>query len=60
VIAWQLDELVPQPLPAVTHTVPDELPKSIVADLVPCPAVIVAPAGNVHVYKGVPATNGTE
>jgi hypothetical protein len=47
VIGWQLGKLVPQALPAVTQTVPDELPNVTVIVLVPCPEVIVAP-GIVH------------
>jgi hypothetical protein len=56
VIAWQLGKLVPQALPAVTHTVPEELPKVIVANLVPCPAVMVAPEVTVHEYVEALAT----
>jgi hypothetical protein len=48
-MVWQFGKLVPQALPAVTHTVPEALPKVTVTDLVPCPAVMFALAGTVHV-----------
>jgi hypothetical protein len=40
---------VPQAFEAVTVTFPEVDPKVTVALVVPCPAVIVAPAGTVHV-----------
>ena len=49
VIEVQLPKLVPQAFPAVTQMVPEELPKSIVGNRVPCPAATVAPAGTVQV-----------
>jgi hypothetical protein len=42
-------ELVPQLLFAVTLTFPDKLPKFTIMEVVPCPPVIEAPAGTVHV-----------
>ena len=51
---------MPQALPAVTHTVPEAAPKVTVANLVPCPDVIVAPIGTVHVYTEVEGTLETE
>jgi hypothetical protein len=53
VTAWQLDALVPHPLLAVQQIVPEEAPaKETVTERVPWPAVIVAPAGTVHVLTG--------
>ena len=49
VMAVQFDELAPQMLSAVTHTLPDVVPKVTVMEVVPCPVVIEAPAGTVHV-----------
>jgi hypothetical protein len=40
---------VPQAFVAVTVTFPDVEPEVTVIDVVPCPAVIVAPVGTVHV-----------
>ena len=60
VTVWQLGKLVPQALPAVTHIVPEVTPKVTVANLVPCPEVILAPAGTVHVYTVVLGTLATE
>ena len=49
VTAVQLEELAPQMLSAVTHTLPDEVPRVTVMEVVPCPAVIEAPLGTVQV-----------
>ena len=49
VIAVQLEALVPQLLSAVTHTLPDAVPKVTVIEVVDCPDVIEEPAGTVHV-----------
>ena len=49
VTAKTLAVLVPQPLLAVTLTLPEVEPKVIVAEVVPCPAVIVLPEGTVQV-----------
>jgi hypothetical protein len=49
VIAFVAALEVPQALEAVTVTFPEVDPKVTVALVVPCPAVIVAPAGTVHV-----------
>ena len=49
VTAVQLAVLVPQLLLAVTHIFPDVVPKVTVMEVVPCPAVIEAPGGAVHV-----------
>ena len=49
VINLQLAALVPQLLVAVTHTLPELLPKVTVMPVVPCPKVIIAPAGTVQV-----------
>ena len=48
--------LVPQPLAAVTEMLPAALPDVTVMDMVPCPAVMVHPAGTVHVYDEAPGT----
>jgi hypothetical protein len=40
--------LFPQPLPATTVTLPDELAKVTIIDVVPCPDVMVAPEGTVQ------------
>ena len=47
VIQFWVPEL--QLLLAFTQTLPAVVPKSTVMVFVPCPAVIVAPAGTVHV-----------
>ena len=47
---------VPHVFVAVTVTFPDVEPNVIVALVVPCPAVIVDPAGAVHVYDVAPGT----
>ena len=52
VIDWQLAKPDPHPLLAVQQTLPEVLPKVIVTEFVPCPAVMVAPAGTVHVLRG--------
>ena len=50
--------LEPQALAAFTLKLPDEnkLPKLTFIEFVPCPLVIVAPVGTVHVYVVAPAT----
>ncbi len=48
--------LVPQPLLAVTLTLPGLVPKLKVAEVVPCPAVTMPPVGVLHVYEVAPAT----
>ncbi len=53
-----VDEL-PQPLFALTVTLPFEVPNFTVTDAVPCPAVITAPLGTVQVYVN-PAITGVE
>ena len=60
VTAWQPGKLVPQALPAVTHTLPEVVPKLTVALVVPCPAATLAPAGTVHVYTVAFATGAME
>jgi hypothetical protein len=49
IITRLLAELVPQLLPAVTLTLPDAVPKVMVALVVPCPADTVPPAGGVQI-----------
>jgi hypothetical protein len=49
VTAEQLEALVPQVFDAVTHTLPEVVPNVTVIDVVPCPAVMLAPEGTVHV-----------
>jgi len=49
-----------QLLLGITATVPELLPKLTVIDVVPCPDVIVAPAGTVHVYVVAPVTAAIE
>ena len=56
VIACEEAEDVPHVFEAVTDTFPDVEPNVIVALVVPCPAVTVAPAGTVHVYEVAPGT----
>ena len=56
VIVCEEAEDVPHVFVAVTETFPDVEPNVTVALVVPCPAVIVAPAGTVHVYEVAPAT----
>ena len=51
-----LAEDVPHALEAVTEIFPAVAPNVTVALVVPCPAVIVAPAGTVHVYDVAPGT----
>ena len=60
VMAVQLPRLVPHPFPAVTQIVPDVAAYVTVIDLVPCPAVMAAPAGIVHVYTVVRGSAVTE
>jgi len=45
-----------QLLLGVAVTLPEVDPQLTVMDVVPCPAVIVAPAGTAHVYVVAPAT----
>lgn len=47
---------VPHVLLATTDTCPELFPKVTVMEFVPCPAVIVAPPGTVHVYELAPGT----
>jgi len=49
VIARQLNAEHPQELQDLTQTFPDAEPTVTVMLVVPCPAVIVQPAGTVHV-----------
>jgi hypothetical protein len=50
-------ELVPQPLPAVTVTLPEvAVPQLTVIEVVPAPAVIEAPLGTDQVYVVAPLT----
>ena len=44
----QLGLLVPQELLAVTHTLPPDVPTVTFTEVVPCPLLIVHPAGTVH------------
>jgi len=60
VTASMLAPLVPQLLLAVTVTLPDVVPMVTVIEVVPVPAVIVAPAGTVQVYEVALATAAME
>lgn len=51
-----LGPLLPQKLPAVTVTLPPAIPEVAVMDVVPCPDVMVQPAGTPHVYVVADAT----
>jgi hypothetical protein len=48
--------LAPQALLAVTETAPDVEPKVTITLVVPCPDVILAPEGTLHVYEVAPLT----
>ena len=52
--------LLPQALPAFTHTVPDVVPMVTVIEVVPCPLVMVAPGGTVQLYVVAPVTAAME
>jgi hypothetical protein len=60
VTARQLAALVPHAFEAVTHTLPEVLPKLTVIDVVPCPDAMVAPAGTVQVYDVAFTTEAIE
>ena len=49
VTVFEAADPLPQVLVGVTVTLPDVVPKVTVIDVVPCPLVIVDPAGTVHV-----------
>jgi hypothetical protein len=55
-IARHFCGLAPQLLFAVTHTSPLVVERVTETVLVPCPEVIVAPAGTVQLYVKAPAT----
>ena len=56
VIAIHVCALNPQEFDAETQTFPPEEPAVIVIVVVPCPEVIVEPAGTVQVYDVAPPT----
>jgi len=56
----QLAALEPQLLLAVTHTFPAEEPAVTLMEVVPCPLLIVHPAGTVQVYEVAPPTAAIE
>ena len=58
--ATQVNPLHPQPLHALTHTLPAVAPAVTVILVVPWPAVMVQPAGTVHWYEEAPATADME
>ena len=60
VTANDADADVPHVFVAVTETFPEVDPNVIVALVVPCPPVTVAPAGTVQVYEVAPATAAIE
>lgn len=56
VIVIQVAVLVPQVFDAVTQMFPPVAPKVTVILVVPCPELMVAPPGTVHVYDVAPLT----
>ena len=52
--------LVPQLLLAATEILPLVVPKVITMPVVPCPDVMVAPAGTVQLYEVAPDTCAME
>jgi hypothetical protein len=57
-IGIQVGELELQLLLAYTHTSPEPVPKWTVITFVPCPEVMVAPAGTFQLYVVAPLTRG--
>ena len=47
-MAWELEDPVPQLLTAATEMFPEEEPKVTVIEVVPAPEVMDAPAGTVQ------------
>ena len=60
ITAKSLAALVPQPLLAITLTLPELTPKLTVTEVLPCPAVTLLPAGTVHIYEVAPVTAAIE
>ena len=59
-IAMHVEALVPHPLAAVTQIFPLVAPAVIVMEVVPCPDVMVDPAGTVQLYDVAPVTGDIE
>jgi len=60
VVDKQAALLEPQLLSAVTHILPPAVPTVTPMEVVPCPLLIVHPAGTDHVYEVAPATEEME